>query len=259
MIRLTLLVKTHSTHQSKQIEEALNAPFGELNVEAKILDPIAGGWVQVGFEGEDENIAATYATNEFGVCPGSIDSLKQMTVLKGYIIDFERTPESLTVDVGIFKPKIAHATIPLRHLQAQLIEGRNIPLKKIAEIYGLCEDLPLEIKVTNFGENVSGIEALLSDDQVKRFQTWQASLLDRLVILGLSLQDIKNILKYERLDRDIIDIEALGLLEHALTCKLGTDAAGLIPRIGKKVRRAKFAVFNPKKLLSLGLLNCTSN
>ena len=100
MIKLTLLVKTHSIHQSKQIEEALNAPFGDLNVEAKILDLIAGGWVQVGFEGEDENIAATYATNEFGVCPGSIDSLKQMTVIKGYITDFERTHESLTVDVG---------------------------------------------------------------------------------------------------------------------------------------------------------------
>jgi hypothetical protein len=255
MIKLTLLVKTHSGHQSKQIEKALNAPLGELNVEAKILDTIAEGWVQVGFEGEDENIAATYATNEFGVCPASIDSLKQMTVLKGYITDFEETSESLSVDVGVFQPKIVHATIPLHHLQTQLVESRKIPLKKIAEIYGFCEDLPLEVKVTSFGENESGIEALLSDDQVKRFQTWQASLLDRLVILGLSLQDIKNILKNERLERDIIDIEAMGLLEHALTCKLGTDAAGLIPRIGRKVRRAKFAVFNPKKLLNLGPLN----
>jgi hypothetical protein len=140
-------------------------------------------------------------------------------------------------------------------LQTQLVESRKIPLKKIAEIYGFCEDLPLEVKVTSFGENESGIEAMLSDDQVKRVQTWQASLLDRLVILGLSLQDIKNILKNERLERDIIDIEAMGLLEHALTCKLGTDAAGLIPRIGRKVRRAKFAVFNPKKLLTLGPLN----
>jgi hypothetical protein len=255
MIKLTLLVKTHSVHQSKQIEKALNVPLGELNVEAKILDTIAEGWVQVGFEGEDENIAATYATNEFGVCPASIDSLKQMTVLKGYITDFEETSESLSVDVGIFQPKIVHATIPLHHLQTQLVESRKIPLKKIAEIYGFCEDLPLEVKVTSFGENESGIEAMLSDDQVKRVQTWQASLLDRLVILGLSLQDIKNILKNERLERDIIDIEAMGLLEHALTCKLGTDAAGLIPRIGRKVRRAKFAVFNPKKLLNLGPLN----
>jgi hypothetical protein len=251
MIKLTLLVKTHSIHESKQIEKALNDPFGDLKVEARIVDRMAEGWVQVGFEGEDENIAATYAANEFGVCPTSMDSLKQMTVLKGYITGFKNTSESLSVDVGIFQPKIVHATIPLHDLQAQLVEGSKIPLKKIAEIYGLCEDLPLEIRVTRFGENESGIGALLSDDQVKKFQTWQASLLDRLVVLGLSLQDIRNILKNERLDRDVIDIEPLGLLQYALTCKLGTDAAGLIPRIGRKVRRAKFAVFNPKKLLGL--------
>jgi hypothetical protein len=38
------------------------------------------------------------------------------------------------------------------------------------------------------------------------------------------------------------------LLEHALTCKLGTDAAGLIPKIGRNLKNAKFAVFNPKSL-----------
>jgi len=33
-----------------------------------------------------------------------------------------------------------------------------------------------------------------------------------------------------------------------LTCKLGTDAAGLIPKIGRNLKKAKFAVFNPKTL-----------
>ena len=38
------------------------------------------------------------------------------------------------------------------------------------------------------------------------------------------------------------------MFEHVLTCKLGTDAAGLIPKIGRNLRNAKFAVFNPKRL-----------
>jgi hypothetical protein len=50
-----------------------------------------------------------------------------------------------------------------------------------------------------------------------------------------------------------IDIEPLGILEHVLTCKLGTDAIGLIPKIGKKLKKTKFVVFNPEKLLSIGL------
>jgi len=41
----------------------------------------------------------------------------------------------------------------------------------------------------------------------------------------------------------------LGLFEHAIVCKLGTDAAGLIPKIGKKLWSAKFSVFSPKRII----------
>ena len=50
------------------------------------------------------------------------------------------------------------------------------------------------------------------------------------------------------LNRDIIGTEALGLFEHALTCKLGTDAAGLIPKIGRYMRNSVFIVFSPEKV-----------
>jgi len=41
------------------------------------------------------------------------------------------------------------------------------------------------------------------------------------------------------------------MFEHAVLCKLGTDAAGLIPRMGKNLRKAVFSVFNPRKILAL--------
>ena len=68
------------------------------------------------------------------------------------------------------------------------------------------------------------------------------------MVLGSPLHEINMTLEHARLDRDVIDVETLGLLEHALTCKLGTDAAGLIPKIGRALKNAKFAVFNPKRL-----------
>src|SRR4030042_5203394 len=104
MITLTLLVKTNNSDQLRQVEKALNEPFGELNVEAKIKGTIADRWGQVTLEGEDENIAATYIANEIGVCPASIENLKKTTDLKGYITDFEKNSEELLVDVGIFQP-----------------------------------------------------------------------------------------------------------------------------------------------------------
>ena len=51
------------------------------------------------------------------------------------------------------------------------------------------------------------------------------------------------------LNRDVIDVNALGMFEHALVCKLGTDAAGLVPRLGRNLHKATFNVFGPRKLL----------
>jgi len=40
----------------------------------------------------------------------------------------------------------------------------------------------------------------------------------------------------------------LGWLEHAIVCKLGTDAVGLIPAVGRFLRTATLAPFSPRKI-----------
>ena len=70
------------------------------------------------------------------------------------------------------------------------------------------------------------------------------------MVLGASAHEINNAIKHAKLERDVIEIEQIGLLEHALTCKLGTDATGLIPKISRKLKNSKFIVFNPKKLIA---------
>jgi hypothetical protein len=115
-------------------------------------------------------------------------------------------------------------------------------------LFGFCEDLPINIKVACVNEKGSRIEAELSTRQVEKYEGWRESLLDRLLVLGSSLHEVKKTLEYAKLNRDVISMESLGMFEHALTCKLGTDAAGLIPRIGKSLKNAKFAVFNPRNI-----------
>jgi hypothetical protein len=41
------------------------------------------------------------------------------------------------------------------------------------------------------------------------------------------------------------------MFEHAVVCKLGTDAAGLIPKLGRILGRAVLSVFNPRRILGL--------
>ncbi len=251
MTTLTLLTKINNDYQLKQIDKALKLAFEGLEVETKILGVVADRWVQIALAGEDERITTNYVIKEIGICPSNFWNVKKLSTLNGYVTNLEKNGKELSIDVGVFQPKSIHATIPLHFLQAQLVDGRKIALGKIAELFGFCKDLPLNIKVTRLKEEENRIEGELSSRQIRKYTVWRESLLDRLLVLGSSLHEIKMTLEHAKLDRDVIDVEPLGLLEHALTCKLGTDAAGLIPKIGRNLKNAKFAVFNPKRLREL--------
>ncbi len=246
MTKLTLLTKISDNNQLEQVRKALKTPLNGLEVEIKILGTVAGGWVQVALSGEDEGIATNYVIQEVGLCPSSFENVEKVSTLKGYIQKTGKT--ELTVDVGVFQPEIVHTTVPLRHLQDELVDGRKIAMKKIAELFGFCEGIPVNVKINGLDEEENRIDAELSSEQIKKYAVWQESLLDRLLVLGPSLSDIETTIEQARIERDVIDVEPLGLFEHALTCKLGTDATGLIPKIGRKQKNARFGVFNPKKL-----------
>jgi hypothetical protein len=248
MTTLTLLARIHGASQLKQVDEALKLSFEGLDVEAKILGTVADRWVQVALAGEDEGIAANYVAKEVGFCPASFESVKKFSTLKGYVTGLEKSREELSVDVGVFQPKIVCATMPLRYLQAQLVDGRKIALSKIVELYGFCEGLPLSVKVSRVDQEESRVEAELSMSQIEKFDNWRESLLDRLIVLGSSTHEVNVALDRARLERDVISVESLGMFEHALVCKLGTDAAGLISKLGRILRSARFAVFNPRRI-----------
>ncbi len=248
MTELTLLTKISNDNQLKQIDKALKLAFEGLEVDTKILGTVADRWVQIALAGEDAVIATNYVIKEIGLCPSNFGNIKKIPTLNGYVTNLEKNGEELSIDVGIFQPKRINATIPLRRLQAQLVDGRKIALGKLAELFGLREDFPVNIKVTRLNEEESRIEAELSSRQIRKYTVWRESLLDRLVVLGSPLHEIQMTLEYAKLDRDVIDVEPLGMLEHALECKLGTDAAGLIPKIGRNLKNAKFAVFNPRRI-----------
>lgn len=250
MTTLTLLVKASNLGQAKQVDELLKTQFEELDVDVEVLTSTANRWVRVELSGEDEAIATSYVNKEIGTCPTSLENAKSYPVLRGFVSKVDLGKQELVVDVGIFEPKIILATVSLTCLQAQLLDGRKADLKKIAENYGLVERSPLSIKpLSLIAEDAEGLEAELSVDQVEKLHAWPQSLLDRLIVLGASKETIENVLVRTRLTRDVIDIETLGMFEHALTCKLGTNAAGIVGIVGRYLRNSVFVVFNAKKSL----------
>jgi len=247
MSTVTLLTKVHSNIQLKTVDKNLKSTLKGLKVETEIHGVTSRGWVQIAVSGEDEAVALRYVADEIGVCPIHLERVEKFSNIKGRIVALSKS--ELYVDIGVFSPNVVDAAISLRHLQAQLVDGRKVALEKLVELFDFRKGLSLIIKILSVDREKSHIDAALSEKQLIQFRNWTQSLLDRLIIVGASTYEVRLALKKARSDRDVINVEPLGLFEHALVCKLGTDALGLISKIGRNLKGAAFAVFSPRKVL----------
>jgi hypothetical protein len=251
MTTLTLLVKTKHGAHIRAIAESLKDQFEELDVETEVLTNTANRWVQVSVSGEDEAIATSYLRKTYGLCPVTLENARTTHTFKAYISKVDEAKQQLQIDVGIFEPQIVPAIISEACLQTQLAEGKSLSIRKIGELFGLAEGIPLTIKVNWEKSSEGELSAELAPEQAAKFFSWRQSMLDRLIVIGTSLETVNTAIERTKLIRDIIDVETLGAFEFALTCKLGTDAAGLIPRIGRYMRYSVFVVLRAEKAWTL--------
>lgn len=250
MLTVTPPIKVYSNFQVELAEDFLKTYIKGLKVEAHVCGVTKQGFIQVMVSGEDESIAQRYLAAEIGLCPTNLEQVKKFSQIKGYVI-LNNKGEELNVDIGVSSPKTVYAKIPLQQLQAQLADGRKLAPKKLMELFGICENMPILVKISRVDVDKGYIEAILSEKQITQYRNWTRTLLDKLIIIGASNNEILHALKTARCYSDIVDTQTLGLFEHAITCKLGTDAAGIIPKIGKKLKNATLSIFNPRKILGL--------
>jgi hypothetical protein len=248
MPTVTLLAKIYKDHQQKLVGKQLKSSVEGLSVKLGICGVTSRGWVQIAVSGEDEKVALRHLSDEIGLCSERLENLEKFSTIKGCITALNKSSSVLYVDVGIFSPNIVDATIQLNYIQAQLVDGRKITLEKLVELFGFCENLPLAVKILSVDKEKSRIEATFSEKQIGQYKNWAKLLLDRLIILGAPISEVERAIKIARCDRDVVSIESLGLLECAVVCKLGTDAAGLIPKLGRNLRAAAFSIYSPRRI-----------
>jgi hypothetical protein len=250
MIAITLLAKARNERQIRQVERVLNGLFEGLEARYEILGTTETKWVKIEITGEDETVASKYVIKNVGICPVSITKARKLTGLKGFIETQPCKSNEMLVDIGIFQPRVYFGKISLRSLQIQLVNGMEVELSAVSELFALGRNMSVSYKILGINEQDGLIEGELSAAQLKRIRIWRDSLLDRLIVTGASLVEVRRALKQAMLIRDVIEIETLGILEHALVCKMGTDAAGLVPRMGRPLKNAALAVFSPRKIAS---------
>lgn len=253
MPTVTLLEKAYGSFSPEAFEPLLKPFFNDLSVQVKIKDRVVQEWVQVEVTGEDEVVALQLLDKEFGLAPTYVDKVGKFSLLRGRIIDSDRALDELRVDVGVFTPKVVYANVPLQQLQAQLADGKNLLLQSLIELYCLYNNMPLQVKIVGaeLSSKKDAFDAELSEQQLRLFTSWLRASLDRLMVVGARFQDVDHAVKASKHFRDVVKIESLGLLEHAILCKIGTDAVGLIPAIGRYLRTATFAPFSPRKILRI--------
>lgn len=249
MPTITLLEKIYGAFNQQNFQAMLSSLCKDLRVEAKVIGKTSRDWVQVRLTGEDQEVAVRFLEREVGVAPMSIDRVTKFSTIRGKIISAEAKEQELLVDIGVHSPRVYDATVPTERLQAQLADGMELPLQRLIELFCLCDYMPLSVKISrDVNLEHEQVEAELSEAQLALFTQWMNSNLDRLIVLGSTLSQVKHAIKISGHNRDVIRVETLGLLEHAVICKLGTDAIGLTPRLGPHLYGTTLAPFSCRKI-----------
>lgn len=249
MTAITLLDKAYGSFSHQRLETMLYSLCKGLRVKIRVKGETAREWVQIDIAGEDEPVALKLLDREIGLAPVSADEVGRLSGLRGKVISSDESMTELRVDVGVFEPRICDAVVTLQRLQAQLADGRTLPLQRIIQLFCLIDFMPVHIKIIGDLNSTEGFwQAELSEFQLSQFSDWLKSSLDRLIVLGAGVREVEVAVKRSSHFRDVLRIDALGLYEHAVLCKLGTDAVGLMPKLGPYLRHAFLVPFSPRKV-----------
>lgn len=247
MREVVLLQKIYSGVPLEAMRHFLNEFCEGLKVQLSGFSATENGWVKVTVSGEDENVAVRLLEQQLGLAPIAAENVVRFSVIKGGIISSERSKVEVFVDIGVLSPNPVYATVPLRTLQGQLADGGKFALERIAELFGLVNGFPLEVRVIDVG--LDGFLAELTEKQLALYSKWVDSRVDRLVVLETLGERVREAVGRANLGRFVSGVESLSFSEHVVVCRLGTDAVGLVSRLGVLLPGARLIVFSPRRVL----------
>jgi hypothetical protein len=250
MIELVFLQRIYGRVSKRSFGDCIREICEKLDAEVEKITILEGGWVKVEVVGEDEVVATNLLMKRvFSPTITSWNDLHRFSVCNGRVTSCASRKMELGVAISANPLAMIRAFIPLTSLQSGLVDGRKFALKRIISLFGLVEDFPLEVRVTDVNPRTRQCEVELTENQISIYDNWIKSRVDRLLIFGTLEKRLHQTIRRLNLHRDVISVKPLSLLEHVLTCKLGTDAKGLIPRLGAHLPSVKLHVFSPRSIL----------
>ena len=231
---------------SATLEESLSKLREELSATTKLVQLSGNEWAKVEIQGEDSEVVTELISREFGRAQSD---LAQIRVQENYEGIVDAVGANLSVDIGVQKPTRLSVNLDLKGLRAQLSDGKPLSCKEVADLYCIRPGSRLAVRITRLDLDRRTIEAWLADSQIQLFSQWITSGLERIQVFTCTRQSLENALRKAALERDVISVETNTLTTHSVVCKLGTDAIGLIPKLGSKLRKSELEPFVPKRIL----------
>jgi len=197
------------------------------------------GWLEVRAEGDDAEAFLNFLRKRFDTVPVEASRVEKWDSARGWIVSSGRVGFGVYVDIGVFEPVARDGLYPLHRMRAQLADGASESCREILDENGLVDDFPVMVRVIGLeGERIS-VE--LSDETRELLALWHRLPFDRVVAIGVSAAEAESAVKSAKLWYDVIRIEPLSMFVQCLVCKIGTDAPGVIAKLGNRLPGVRLA------------------
>ena len=240
--RVLLCEKIYGRSLEKRLEAfgwEIMSQIEEMHIDSLDLDVVDKDWVLATIDGRDEVAAANLLKLRYGEVK-SIEEVREGEELRGFVTDLGKVGYGIYVDAFLEEKD---ALVPLYELRSALVEGKKLPARMIARLFGMVDRMPLRIVVAR--KRDGEVDAALAPRQVATFKRWLRRKLDVLIVSGSTEREIRRALRRTGHEIDVIRIERLAFLCHALVCKADTQAKGLVPALGPHLPGSLLGVFSP--------------
>lgn len=203
------------------------------------------GWLEVGASGEDAEAFLNLLMERFGRALVDGSKVEKWDLVRGSVIGAGRVGFGVYVDLGVFEPVARDGLYPLHRMRAQLADGVSKSCRVIIEENGLMDGFPVKVRVTGVERERVSLE--LSDETRELFLAWWRLPFDRVVAVGASREEVVSVVRAAGLQYDVIGIEPMSLFSQCLVCKMGTDAPGVIARVGRLLKGVRLAAYRARR------------
>jgi len=228
-------------------EARLRRLASDLEVSVQLEGVTKNGFPTIRVKGPDVEPYTELIRRKLGTAPAGRSEIEVNDNFKAYATGISTRRQTIEIQIGpismSFRSEIAREA-----LMAQLCDGRSFPVERIAQTYCIQEGVPVHVRVTSINTEVKEIEVWLSDDQVSQFEDWRRQRFHRIIAVGGFQDRIREAIRLSKVERDVIEVDELSLTAHSLVCKLGTEAPGIIAKIGRYVGDFRLYAFLPDRV-----------